>query len=148
MVTARCKRSPAGGDDLAAAVAAFGAEIDDPVGGLDDVEIVLDHHHGVALLDQLVQHFQQLGDIVEMQAGGRFVEDVERAAGGALGQLLGELDALRLAARQRRRLLADLDVAEAHALERFQLVAHGGHGRKNSTPSSTVMSSTSAMTCP
>src|SRR5258708_29217262 len=38
-------------DDLAAAVAAFGAEIDDPVGGLDDLEIVLDHHHGVAALD-------------------------------------------------------------------------------------------------
>jgi hypothetical protein len=72
------------GHDLAAAVAAFGAEVDDPVGGLDDVEIVLDHHDRVALVDQLVQHFQQLGDIVEMQARRRFVEDVERAAGGAL----------------------------------------------------------------
>jgi hypothetical protein len=30
----------AGGDDLAAAVAAFRAEVDDPVGGLDHFEIV------------------------------------------------------------------------------------------------------------
>jgi hypothetical protein len=43
-----------------------------------------------------------------------------------LRQFLGELDALRLAARQRRRLLADLDVAEADALQRLQLVAHAG----------------------
>jgi hypothetical protein len=55
-----------------------------------------------------VQHFQQLGDVVEVQARGRLVENVERAAGGALRQLLRELDALRLAARQRRRLLADM----------------------------------------
>jgi hypothetical protein len=100
------------------------------------------------VLDQLVQHFQQLGDVVEVQAGGRFVEDVERAAGGALGQLLGELDALRLAARQRRRLLADLDVAEADTLQRDQLVAHAGTASKNSAPSSTVMSSTSAIDLP
>src|SRR5204863_9909219 len=32
----------AGGDDLAAGGAALGAEVDDPVGGLDDVEVVLD----------------------------------------------------------------------------------------------------------
>jgi hypothetical protein len=66
-----------------------------------------------------------------MQAGGRLVEDVQRAAGGALRQLLGQLDALRLAARQRRRLLADLDIAEADPLERLHLVADDGHGGKN-----------------
>src|SRR6187431_1275869 len=35
------RRTP--GDDFAAAVAAFGAEVDHPVGGLDDLQIVLDH---------------------------------------------------------------------------------------------------------
>jgi hypothetical protein len=44
---------------------------------------VLDDDHRVALVDQFVQHFQQLGDVVEVQAGGRLVENVERAAGGA-----------------------------------------------------------------
>jgi len=39
----------------AALDAAFGAEVDDPVGGLDDVEIMLDHDH-VALLDKPVEH--------------------------------------------------------------------------------------------
>ena len=54
------------GHDLAAAIAALGAEIEQPVGRLDDVEIVLDHHHGVARLDQFVQHLQQLAHILEM----------------------------------------------------------------------------------
>jgi hypothetical protein len=37
------------GDDFAAAIAAFGAEVDHPVGGLDHFEIVLDDDDGVAL---------------------------------------------------------------------------------------------------
>jgi diacylglycerol O-acyltransferase / wax synthase len=61
----------------AAAVAALGAEVDDPVGGLDDVEVVLDHDDRVALVDQAVQHVEQLADVVEVQPGGRLVEDVE-----------------------------------------------------------------------
>src|SRR5690606_19066265 len=88
----------AGGNDAAAAVAALGAEIDDPVGGLDDVEIVLDHHHRVAGVAQPVQDPQQLLDVVEVQAGGGLVEDVEGPAGVALGELAGELYPLRLAA--------------------------------------------------
>ena len=78
---------------------------------------MLDDHHRVAGVDQLVQHLEQLRHVVEVQAGGRLVENVERAAGGALAQLLGELDALRLAAGQRRRLLADMDVVEADAVQ-------------------------------
>src|SRR5882672_5575427 len=76
------RRAP--GDDFAAAVAAFGAEVDHPVRGFYHFEIVLDDHDGVALRYQFVQHFQQFLDVVEMQAGGRLVQDVERAAGGAL----------------------------------------------------------------
>ena len=41
-------RRRAGDDDLAARVAALGAEIDDPVGGADHVEVVLDDHQRMA----------------------------------------------------------------------------------------------------
>ena len=41
-----------------------------------------------------------------MEAGGRLVQDVERAAGRDLRELAGKLDALRLAAGERRRRLA------------------------------------------
>jgi hypothetical protein len=70
------------------------------VGGLDNVEIVLDHHNRVALLDQSVEHFQQLADILEMQARGGFVKDVERLVGATLANFVSELHTLRLAARQ------------------------------------------------
>src|SRR5262245_43959528 len=83
-----------------AATAAFRAEIDDPVRRLDHVQIVLDHQHGVAAIDQPMEHFQQQPDVLEMQPGRRLVEDVERPAGIALRKLGRELDPLRLAARK------------------------------------------------
>ena len=58
--------------------AAFGTEIDDPVGDLDHVEVVLDDHQRVAGFEQLAERGEQLGDVVEVQAGGRLVEDVEQ----------------------------------------------------------------------
>src|SRR5512135_1848248 len=66
-------------DHAPAAVAAFGPEVDHPVGGLDDVEVVLDHDHGVAVVAQAVQHLQQQVDVVEVQSRRRLVEDEERA---------------------------------------------------------------------
>src|SRR5882762_5448366 len=81
------------GDDAAAAFAAFGAEVDDPVGLLDDVEV--------------------LSNVVEMQAGGGLVEDVERAARLAFGKLASQLDALGFAAGKSCGGLTERDIAEA-----------------------------------
>ena len=86
------------GHDLAALGAAFRPQVDHPVGRSDHVEVVLDDHHRVALLDELVQHVEQVAGVVEVQPGRRLVEDVERAPGAAARQLPGQLDALRLAA--------------------------------------------------
>ena len=69
------------GDDPAAAGAPFGAEVDEPVGGLDDVEVVLDDDDRVSLPLEAVEHVQQLADVVEVEPGGRLVEDVEGLAG-------------------------------------------------------------------
>ena len=63
-----------GANDLAAGVAAFRAEVDDPVASADDVEVVLDHHHRMPSGDQFAQGAEQLGDVIEVQSGGRFVE--------------------------------------------------------------------------
>jgi hypothetical protein len=43
--------------DLAAIIAGFRAEIDDPIGALDDVEVVLDDEHGVAGIDEALENF-------------------------------------------------------------------------------------------
>ena len=43
------------GDELAAVFAGFGAEVEDPVGGFDDVEVVLDDEQGVAGIDEFLE---------------------------------------------------------------------------------------------
>src|SRR5437879_11617232 len=86
------------GDDAAAAFAAFGAEVDNPVGLLDDVEVVLDDQHGVAEVDEPLQNVEKFSYVIEVQSCGGLVEDVERAAGLALGEFARQLDALGLAA--------------------------------------------------
>src|SRR5260221_1546168 len=121
----------AGGPDLPAAVAALRAEVDDPVGGLTDVEIGLDADPGVALRDQFVEHLKQLAHVFEVQAGGRLIQDVEGLAGGPPRQFFRQLYPLRLAAGDRRRLLADLDVAQPDALQRLHLVADRRHRLEN-----------------
>ena len=68
-------------DDLAASIPAFRPKIDDPIRRFHNFEIMLDHNDRVALIDQLMQHLQEFCDIVEVQSGGRLVENIERAAG-------------------------------------------------------------------
>src|SRR3989440_5306007 len=75
------------GDNAAAAFAAFGPEVDDPVGLFDDVEMVLDDEHGVAEINEALQDVEELSNVVEVQAGGGLVENVERAAGLAFRKL-------------------------------------------------------------
>src|SRR5690606_7001037 len=88
----------AGGHDHATLLAPLGPEVDDPVRRLDDVQIVLDHQQAVPGLDLLPERGQQLRDVVEVQTGGRLVEDVQDPVAGVRRQVRGDLDALRLAA--------------------------------------------------
>src|SRR5690606_21295474 len=108
----------------ASAGAAFGPHVDHVVGHLDDVQVVLDHQHGVSLVHQALQHADQLLHVVEVQTGGGFVQDVEGTAGAAAAQLAGQLDALGLATAQGGAALAQLHVAQAHVDQ-----VAGPHGR-------------------
>src|SRR5918996_1510344 len=109
------------GHDLAAGLAALRPQVDEPVRGLHHIQVVLDHHHGVPRVHQALQDRQQLADVVEVEARGRLVEDVEGPAGGPPRQLRGQLHPLRLATRQRRRGLAHLDVPEPHVREGLEV---------------------------
>mgnify|MGYP003339374491 CR=1 FL=1 len=121
--------------DRAAARASFGTHVHDPVGRLDDVEVVLDDEHGVALVDQAIENDEQFFDVVEVQAGGRFVEEKQLAErccrcfglaarfifpDHAFDQMPCQFQALRFAARQRRHRLAEAQVFEADIGERLQ----------------------------
>src|SRR5215469_4589329 len=53
----------------AATATALGSEIHDPVGGLDHIQVVLDHHYRAAPVPELAQNAEELLDVVEVQAG-------------------------------------------------------------------------------
>jgi len=110
----------AGRDHRAAAVSAFGAEVDDPVGGFDDVEVVFDHNHGVASVDEPADYGKQLTNVVEVQSRGGLIQQVESSPCCLLGQLASELDALCLSARQCRRRLTEVQVVEADVGKQLQ----------------------------
>src|SRR5436305_1587306 len=79
-VGARLRRHLLGaaeGDDLAALLTALRPEVENAIGGLDHVEVVLDHHDGVARVHEPLQHLEQPLDVREVEAGGGLVEDVE-----------------------------------------------------------------------
>ena len=67
-------------------------------------------------------------DVGEVQARRRLVEHVERAAGRLARELARELHALRFAARERRRRLAERDVAEADLAQRLEPLADARDG--------------------
>ena len=106
-------------------VAGLGAEVHDPIGVLDDLKIVLDHEQAFTGLDEALEDAQQLRHVVEVQAGGRLVEEMS-SAGLVEGlrcrstTVADEFEALRLAAGKRVERLAEAHVAEAHVGQRLE----------------------------
>ncbi len=97
--------------DRATLGAPLGTEIDDPVGGLDDIEVVLDDQDTVSLVHQPMQHVEQHPHVLEVQPGRGLVKDIEGPSGIALGELGGELDPLGFASRKRGRRLPEVEIA-------------------------------------
>src|ERR1039458_231816 len=67
------------GHDAAAFFSAFGAQIDDPVGVADDVQVVFDDDDRVSEIRETVQHVEQLAHIVEVQSRGRLIQQIKKA---------------------------------------------------------------------
>ena len=111
-----------GEHDLAAALARARPQLDHVVSALDEAAVVLDDDDGVAGLGELAAEVGQPHRVARVQADRGLVEDVERA--DQLGaELVGEVDPLRLAARQRPRLPAQREVAEPDPQQEGQLGA-------------------------
>ena len=93
----RCARS----NHSTTVFAAFGPNVDEVVAHFQHVEVVLDDHHSVALVHEFVEHIDEQLDVLEMQARGRLVEDVQGASRADPCQFGGEFDALCFAAAER-----------------------------------------------
>ena len=89
--------------------------------------MVLDHQYRIAGVNEALEHVEQALDVGEVQAGGRLVENIERLAGRSPTQLGGELDPLRLTAGERRRGLAEANVAHPHVAQGFEALADARH---------------------
>src|ERR1700681_1766607 len=110
------------GNDVAAAVAALGPEIDHPVRTPNHFEIVLNDQDAPARAQQALKGVEQFGDVVEMQPSSGLVEDVKRAFACRLRQVRGELDALRLTSRKRSGGLAQSQITEADVIQNLKLL--------------------------
>src|SRR5690606_17123326 len=96
-------------------------EVDDVVRALDDVHIMLDHQYGVALINELLQHVQQMCDILEVQPGSGFIKDVKRFTCVAFGKFGSQLHPLRLATRQRCSVLAKGNITQPYITKGLNL---------------------------
>jgi len=85
-------------------------------------------------IHQALEHDQQARRIGGVQAGGRLVQQVKRAAGRAAAQLLGQLDALRLAAGEGCPRLAQLQVTQPTSAITPSLAATAGTSEIGLTP--------------
>ena len=113
----------AGVDDAAALLARAETEIDDLVGDANHVGVVLDDEHGVALVAQLLEDRDQPLVVARMQADRRLVEHVQRVD-ERRPERRRQIDALRLAARERRRQPIERQVVEPDVGEEAEPAAN------------------------
>ena len=67
--------------DSPAFVPPLGPKVDDPIGALDHIEVVLDDQQCVPLVGKSLQHPDKFINVFKVQAGGRLVKDVKRTRG-------------------------------------------------------------------
>ena len=87
----------ASGDDFSPLPSTFWTDVNDPVGCFDDVHVVFDDYDRVASVDKFVKDFKKVFDVMEVEACGGFVEDVERFACRWADEFFCQFDALRFA---------------------------------------------------
>ena len=121
-------RGRAFGDEASAGRPCFRPHLEQPVAGLQHVEVMFHDDERVAGFGQAMEQPDQAGHVLAVQAGRRFVQEQQRAAlaGVDLGKVADQLEALGFAAGERRERLAHREVAETDFFEAGQL---GGGGR-------------------
>src|SRR5581483_9945352 len=105
-------------DDPAALIAAFWTQINDPVCVANHIEMVLNHNHGIAAIDEPVHDGEQTTNIRQVQASCWLIHDIDTAL---LVQFAGQLNALALSAREGAQGLTEGQVVQTHIAQCLQL---------------------------
>ena len=90
-----------GNNQVATLVTSFRTEVDDIVGAFDDIKIMLDDNQRVPSLNECIESMKQSLDIMEVQTGGRLVEDEEGRFLIFLTDEEGKFDTLVFSTRKR-----------------------------------------------
>jgi hypothetical protein len=100
-------------DDAAAMLPRSGADVDDMVGDLDGLLVVLDHDDGITEVAQSFERADETLVVPLVEPNGRFVEHVQNAD-QARADLAGQTDALGLAAGKGGGRAGQSQVVESH----------------------------------
>ena len=111
---------------LASVAATAWPHLDNPVGRVDDIWIVLNDNNGVSFINKLPKHIKQDSDILEMQSCGGFVQNIECTASVTSGKFCRKFHTLALASRKGVAGLAKLDVTESDFLQYLYFVQDYG----------------------
>ena len=104
-------------------------QLDDVVGALDHVQVVLDHDAANArLASSRSKQSSKRCDVRGMQAGGRLDEQEQAARLAAGGQVAGQLEPLAFAAGERVGRLAQAQVLQADVEQPFELALEAALG--------------------
>ena len=96
-----------------------GADVDDVIGGVHRILVMLHDNERIAEVTQMPQRREQAVVVPLMQPDARLIEDVEHAH-QPRADLRREADALSLPARQRRRRARERQIVESHIEEKMQ----------------------------
>src|ERR1700693_2405328 len=113
------------GNDASPFFTTFGSEIDDPIRLFDDVKVVLNDQDGVAQCHKTIENIEKFFNVVEMQAGCRLVENIQRAARLALGKFARQFCALSFTAGNCGGRLSELNISQPDIDESLQLDLNG-----------------------
>src|SRR5467141_275125 len=106
-------------DHLAAVLARSRSHVEDVIGRVDRLFVVLDYDDSVAEVAQVLERGEEAGVVALVQADRGLVEHVHDA-GEPRADLAGEADTLRLAARERVRAAVERQIVEADVVEEVE----------------------------
>src|SRR5699024_4829231 len=115
-------------DDVAAAGSGLGAHINNVICDVDDVDVVLDHQHGVAGIAELDEELVHPCDIGRVQACGGFIKHIGDVGQGRT-QLADDFDALCFTTGQCAGWPLETQVPKANVHETLQQLAQCGQQR-------------------
>ena len=88
---------------------------------------MLDDHERCSAVEEFAEGRQKLLNIVEVQSGSRFVENVKNAGIRGVNEMSGELQPLGLTSGKRGGRLTQAEISQTYLIEDFEFGDHARH---------------------